>query len=276
MAKNSARNYSQLTIKRLYGLSRNNCAFPGCPVELLSSEDESNFSNICHIEDANPNLHKSDRYNPNMTDDQRRDFKNLLLLCANHHIETNDTEKYTVKVLQDMKRNHESQTKQKLSGQDLIGKYPSALNTVIGHIGTSLFDISLPDEPMTAPDPELKIQFNQVIQYRPIIEEYSVFQGKLSKIYDEIERIGSTKKELVLRNIKKLYLKEKGKYSSFDEIKENADSIFSNVESELWELIDKSDNTNNNLPIEAIEISLLVIMVDAFMRCNILEEPPKA
>ena len=200
----------------------------------------------------------------------------MLLLCPNHHIETNDTEKYTVKVLQDMKRNHESQTKKRLSGQDLIGKHPSALNTVIGYIGTNFFDNSLPDEPMTAPDPEMKIQYNQVVQYRPIIEEYSIYQGRLSKIYEEIERIGSTKKELVLRNIKKLYLREKGKYNSFDEIKENADSIFSNVESDLWELIDKSDNTNNNLPIEAIEISLLVIMVDAFMRCNILEEPPKA
>jgi|GEM_PF-500621 len=275
MAKSSARNYSQLTIKRLYGLSRNNCAFPGCPVELLSSEDETNFSNICHIEDANPSLHKSDRYNPDMTDDQRRDFKNLLLLCPNHHIETNDIEKYTVKVLRDMKRNHESQTKQKLTGKDLISKHPSALNTVINHIGTNFFDDSLTDEPLTAPNPETKIQFNQVIQYRPIIEEYSAYQGRLSKIYDEIERIGSAKKELVLRNIKKLYLKEKGKYNSFDEIKENADSIFSNVESDLWELIDSSDNTNNNLPIEAIEISLLVIIVDAFMRCNILEEPPR-
>lgn len=274
MAKSSARNYSQLTIKRLYALSRNNCAFPDCSVELLNSEDETNFSNICHIEDANQNLFKSDRYNPNMTPDQRRDFKNLILLCPNHHIETNDTEKYTVKVLQDMKRDHESQTKQSWSGQDLIGKHPSALNTVIGHIGTNFFDDSLSNEPMTAPDPAIKIEFNNVIQYKPIIEEYSVYQGRLSKIYDEIERIGSTKKELVLRNIKKLYLKEKGKYSTMDDVKDNADSIISNVESDLWKIIDKSENANNNLPIEAIEISLLVILVDAFMRCNILEEPP--
>jgi hypothetical protein len=29
------------------------------------------------------------------------------------------------------------------------------------------------------------------------------------------------------------------------------------------------------LPYEAIEISLYIILVDAFMRCNILEEPTK-
>jgi hypothetical protein len=211
-----------------------------------------------------------------MTEDQRRDFDNLILLCRNHHVETDNTENYTVKVLREMKRNHESLTKQSWSGQDLIGKHPSALNIVIGHIGTNFFDNNLLEEPLTAPDPEMKIQFNKVIQYKPIIEEYSVYQGRLSKIYDEIERIGSTKKELVLRNIKKLYLKEKGKYSTFDEVKENADSIIFNVESELWKLIDRSENANSNLPIEAIEISLLIILVDAFMRCNILEEPPRA
>lgn len=275
MANNKAQNYSLPTIKRLYALSRNNCAFPGCSVELLNSEDETNFSNICHIEDANQNLFKSDRYNSNMTDDQRRDFNNLILLCRNHHVETENTEKYTVKILREMKRNHESQTKQSWSGLDLIGKHPSALNTVIGHIGTKLFDDSHSNEPMTAPDPAMKIEFNNVIQYKPIIEEYSIYQGRLSKIYDEIERIGSTKKEMVLRNIKNLYLKEKGKYSTMDDVKNNADSIISNVESDLWKIIDKSENTNNSLPIEAIEISLLVIMVDAFMRCNILEEPPR-
>jgi hypothetical protein len=273
MANNQARKYSILTIKRLYALSRNSCAFPGCGVTFLNAKDDTNFSNICHIEDANENLHKSDRYNSKMTDDQRRDFKNLILLCPNHHIETNNTDTYTVEALREMKKNHETKTVQSWSGQDLIGKHPSALNTVIGHIGIDLFDQAIPDDPMTAPDPANKIEFNKVVRYKPIIEEYKIYQGKLSKIYDEIERLGSTKKELVLRNIKNLYLKEKGKYGSIDELKDNADAIIANVESELWNIIDQSQNQNSNLPIEAIEISLLVILVDAFMRCSILEEP---
>jgi hypothetical protein len=274
MANKRARYYSTLTIKRLYALSRNSCAFPDCDVTFLNSEDDTNFSNICHIEDANENLHKSDRYNPEMTDEQRKDFKNLILLCPNHHIETNDTDKYTVDILREMKKNHETKTVKSWSGKDLIGKHPSALNIVIGHIGIDFFDQVEPDDPLTAPDPAIKIEFNRVVRYKPIIEEYKIYQGKLSKIYDEIERLGSTKKELVLRNIKNLYLKEKGKYGSVEELKNNTDVIIANVESELWKVIDKSQNSNNNLPIEAIEISLLVILVDAFMRCSILEEPP--
>ncbi len=89
MAKNQSRNYLTLTIKRLYALSGNRCAFPGCERTFVNWEDDTNFSNICHIEDANPNTHKAGRFNPNMSDKERADYKNLILLCPNHHIKTN-------------------------------------------------------------------------------------------------------------------------------------------------------------------------------------------
>lgn len=43
------RNYSDLTIKRLYAVSDNRCAFPGCPVVFTNPTNITNFSNICHI-----------------------------------------------------------------------------------------------------------------------------------------------------------------------------------------------------------------------------------
>jgi|GEM_PF-2524371 len=46
------------------------------------------------------------------------------------------------------------------------------------------------------------------------------------------------------------------------------------IKDELWKIIDNSSNSITNLPIEVINTSLLIILVDAFMRCNILEEPP--
>lgn len=92
MADKKSRYYSMLTIKRLYSLSGNRCAFPDCDVTFLNQEDDTNFSNICHIEDANPSTHKSDRYNPKMTSEERAHYNNLLLLCPNHHIETNNTD----------------------------------------------------------------------------------------------------------------------------------------------------------------------------------------
>lgn len=51
MATNK-RTYPQQTVKRLYALSGNQCAFSGCTATLVNSENASN-SHICHIEAGN-------------------------------------------------------------------------------------------------------------------------------------------------------------------------------------------------------------------------------
>ncbi len=272
MAKSKAREITVKTIKRLYALSGNKCAFPDCNVNLLSSESEVNFSNICHIEAAESG---GQRYNPNSNIDYRRSYENLILLCANHHLETNDVVKYTVSILQEMKKNHEAKFIKEVSESNILIKYPSALNAIVGFVGNRIFDDTITEEPINAPDTADKILYNNVILFKPVIEEYAVYQGKLNRLYEEIEKQGSTKKEFVLQNIKSIYLREKGKYKDLDEIRANADVIFENVEKELWKIIENSSNPISDLPIEAIKIGLLVIMVDAFMRCNILEESPK-
>lgn len=273
MATKQGRNYSRLTIKKLFALSGNYCAFPDCDIMFLNSDDDTNYSNICHIEDANQDTHKADRFNSLMSGKDRADYENLILLCPNHHIATNDVEKYDVKALKKMKRDHEIIIRKRLAGKNLISKYPSALNTIISLIGQNLVSGAIDDEPITAPDPELKIKFNNIIEYRPIIDTYKVYQGKLSKVYQEIEHQGSTRKEYILKNINTLYLREKGKYSDLSEIQANADNILRNVEKALWDLIENSSNRDEEMPFEAIQMGVLIVMVDAFMRCEILEEP---
>ena len=174
-----------------------------------------------------------------------------------------------------MKRLHELKFLQIATGQNLITRNPSALNIVIASLGASIFDKGKENEPLTAPNPEEKILYNNVIQYKSIIEEYRVYQGRLNKVYEEIENQGSTKKEYVLLNIRTAYLNEKKKYNGIEEIRANADNIIENVETKLWDIIENSSNTNTHLPIEAIQISLYIVLVDASMRCSILEEPAK-
>jgi hypothetical protein len=244
-------------------------------VTFLNWDDDTNFSNICHIEDANPTTHKSDRYNPTMTNKQRADYKNLILLCPNHHIETNDPVKYSVKVLQKMKRDHENKMALLQAGKNIIVKYPSILSIVINHIGETLLANDVEDNAKTAPSTDEKILYNNIITYKPTIEEYSAYQGKLNKIYEEIENQGSTKKAFLLQNIKTLYLKEKGKYKDISEIRSNADLIFESIENEIWEILEAGSNFKNELPIEILNTAILIVMVDAFMRCKILEEPIK-
>jgi hypothetical protein len=242
--------------------------FPGCDVELFTN-DTINLAHICHIEDAHKSLAAPDRYNPNMTDEQRASYNNLMLLCPNHHKITDNTEIYTVTILKEMKEKHI----QKLINRDALIKNPSALNEVINYIGEKFFEDSEFSETKIAPNTENKIRYNDIHRYEHIIKEYSIYQGKLNKIYEEVELNASLKKNMVLKNIRQLYLLEKGNFVDFNNIKENADNIIDNIKAKLWEHIEKSKNYDIMLPIEVIEMSLLVIIVDAFMRCEILEEP---
>lgn len=266
--RNKARNITPKTRHRLYGLSGNQCAFPECSQHFFNVDDETNLSNICHIEAAEKG---GQRYNPNSNEDYRRSFENLILLCPNHHKITDNTSVYTVEVLQKMKRDHEKMIRERsMVGQNFASNNPSILTQIINTLGSQLFDNSVSEEPENAPNPEEKIIYNNVLEYKSIVEEYRVYQGRLGKIYQEIENQGSTKKEFLLKNINTLYLREKGKYASLDEIRNNADLIFSNIKNRLW---DKIQGLDNQMPVEAIEMSILIIMIDAFMRCEILEEP---
>ena len=250
------------TIKCLYALSGNQCAFPGCDVVFVSSEDETNISHICHIEAAEEG---GERYNPNSNDEERRSFKNLILLCPNHHKVTDDVQTYTADVLREMKRTHQA----KMLKPAKLQKNPSVLKDIIKLIGRKLFDTQVSDI-QTVPNPQEKIQYNNIIRYKPIIEEYKVYQGKLNKLYEEIEKAGSTKKEFLLLNIRNIYLKEKAEFDTIDKIRTNADNIIDRIKDKLWELVEDSD-----LDREVIEVALIILIVDAFMRCNILEEPQK-
>ena len=91
-------------IRRLFALSGNICAFPGCNHSLIS--DSGKFiGQICHIEAAEKG---GERYNPNQSDEDRRAFENLVLMCYEHHIETDDVLIFPVSELKKIKAEHES------------------------------------------------------------------------------------------------------------------------------------------------------------------------
>lgn len=92
------------TLRKLYTLSGNLCAYPNC--NQLMFNIEGNFvGKICHIEAAMPG---GERFNPDMTNEDRRSFDNLILLCDAHHIETDKVDKYPVVRMKEIKKNHES------------------------------------------------------------------------------------------------------------------------------------------------------------------------
>lgn len=92
------------TIKRLFALSGNSCAFPNCSVPLIE-QSETVTGEICHIRAANP---KGPRFDKTQTDAERHSSANLILLCSRHHkVIDSELDKYPVSILEEMKRSRE-------------------------------------------------------------------------------------------------------------------------------------------------------------------------
>lgn len=91
------------TLRELYLKSGNQCAFPGCN-ELIIDKNGVFIGEVCHIEAAKTG---GERFNEEQSNDDRRKFSNLMLMCHKHHKVTDDVEKYTVDVLKKMKEEHE-------------------------------------------------------------------------------------------------------------------------------------------------------------------------
>ncbi len=264
-----ARQYKQSTIRRLDILSGNECSAPDCSNKLIARDGQTIVSKICHIEAASVN---GPRFNPNMTDDERRHFDNLILLCDECHsiIDNPENEsKYPVVLLKEWKKEHEGKRQ-----YSILTQKTSLLDSAIRAISDFDFDDdSIPLEVPKAFNPIDKIDFNSVKRNRNLIQEYSVFFPKIHVIYEELEAQGSFRKEKLLRNIKMLYSRIKGKYvvDSDDELKiiqDNADNIIEDIENQLLQMVDNSSSTKDD-----IAFALPVIMVDAFLRCKILENP---
>lgn len=91
-------------LRELYLKSGNQCAFPGCAHVMIDS-DGNFIGQICHIEAAEVG---GERFNPKMTNEGRRAFSNLMLMCYPHHTVTNNVAEYPVERLKQMKADHEA------------------------------------------------------------------------------------------------------------------------------------------------------------------------
>ena len=92
------------TIKKLFAVSGNQCAFEGCDVPLV--EDSGTVTGeIAHIKAANK---EGPRYDPSQSESDRHGYNNLILLCSRHHrIIDAEFKKFTVEYLRRLKSNHQ-------------------------------------------------------------------------------------------------------------------------------------------------------------------------
>ncbi|MDB5971117.1 MAG: hypothetical protein JWQ90_3567 [Hydrocarboniphaga sp.] len=93
------------TVKRLFALSGNRCAFPSCQLPIF--EDSGVVTGeMCHIKARSPG---GPRFDPAQTEAERHGFDNLILLCRRHHkVVDAQPDVYTVEALRQIKSIHEN------------------------------------------------------------------------------------------------------------------------------------------------------------------------
>ena len=106
----------------LWGRSANRCAFESCRKELVfdatETDDESLIGEECHIVGKKED---GPRGNSPLTSEQRDKYSNLVLLCSVHHKLVDDqTGKYTVEHLQQIKTSHEQWVRESLDVYDPV------------------------------------------------------------------------------------------------------------------------------------------------------------
>lgn len=97
---------SRPTVKRLFALSGNRCAFLGCTTPLVDRDTGTVVGEVCHIKGEKP---AAPRFDNSQDNKSRHSFDNLILLCNIHHKVIDDNEhEYTVDHLLKMKEQHET------------------------------------------------------------------------------------------------------------------------------------------------------------------------
>ena len=112
---------------------------------------------------------------------------------------------------------------------------------------------------------EEKINYNNLNGVRELIDDYKIFSVKLNQKYTEFDRGGRNKSTSILQIIRKQYVKLKNE-------KKNSEEIFYGVVENIMKIIEESANYKK-LPFEELEMCVDILVVDAFMRCKIFENP---
>ena len=143
-------------------------------------------------------------------------------------------------------------------------KLESNLATVINILSKEDWDKSVPFTEINSFDIDRKISYNNLDAAKVIISDYKVHYGRVDKIFTEFDSQGSNKSSSVLSTIRQEYAKAKSNLTD--------DQLFFEVISKVEDKVLNSSNYNS-IPIDELELCINILVVDAFIRCKIFENP---
>jgi hypothetical protein len=112
--------YADLTLKTLFSLAGNECAFPGCTMPVFDTTHGVLIGQICHIKGKSPG---GPRYDPNQTEEERNGYKNLLVMCAAHNKIVDDEatrDQFPVELLTQFKQSHEVRSRNSVVKDNVV------------------------------------------------------------------------------------------------------------------------------------------------------------
>lgn len=109
-----------------------------------------------------------------------------------------------------------------------------------------------------------KISFNNLKRSALLIEDCKVYSSLMDKIYNTFDQAGKNKSLSVLKFIRDHYIRLSENYTS--------DELFLKTRDALVESIQNSSNFDS-IPLDELEFCVTIIVVDAFIRCQIFKNP---
>ena len=143
-------------------------------------------------------------------------------------------------------------------------KLESNLATVINILAKEDWDKSESVAEINSFEIDRKISHNNLNAATVIINDYTVHYGRVDKIYTEFDSQGSNKSSSVLSTIRQEYAKAKSNLTD--------DQLFFDVISKVEEKVLNSSNYTS-IPFDELELCINILVVDAFIRCKIFENP---
>lgn len=109
-----------------------------------------------------------------------------------------------------------------------------------------------------------KILFNNLNRSALLIEDYKAYSSLIDKVYSTFDQAGKNKSLSVLRFIRGHYIRLSQDYVN--------DELFFKIIDELVKSIQNSSNFNS-IALDELVLCVNIIVVDAFIRCQIFQNP---
>lgn len=154
--------------------------------------------------------------------------------------------------------------KDELGDEVDIVKLDSNLATIINILSKEDWDIHDSPVSINSFDIDHKICFNNLNAAKNIIDDYKIHHTRIDKKYSEYDLSGKNKSSSVVAAIRKEYIRAKKTLHD--------DDLFFQVSDRIKEKIIQSANFIE-IPIDELELCINILVVDAFIRCKIFENP---